>query len=58
MCPGLQIEEAERRFDVERAADLRYGELPALQRRYQARVDELRGMAAAVADSVGEREVA
>jgi hypothetical protein len=58
MCPGLQIEEAERRFNVERAADLRYGELPALQRRYQAHIDELRGMAAAVADSVGEREVA
>jgi len=31
------IEENERKLRVEKAADLRYGELPQLQQRYQVR---------------------
>ena len=35
------IEENERKLQVEKAADLRYGELPQLQQRYQVRTQAL-----------------
>ena len=52
------IEENERKLRVEKAADLRYGELPQLQQRYQALEEQLLGLGSLVADSVGAQQVA
>ena len=52
------IEENERRSRIEKAADLRYGELPALQKRYSELEEELQGLGALVADSVAEAQIA
>lgn len=52
------IEENERRARIEKAADLRYGELPALQKRYVALEEELSALGSLVADSVGAEQVA
>ena len=41
-------EENERKLRVEKAADLRYGELPQLQQRYQALEEKLKGLGSLV----------
>ena len=52
------IEENERKLHLEKTADLRYGELPQLQQRYQALEEQLLGLGSLVADSVGAQQVA
>ncbi|HXV74884.1 MAG TPA: ATP-dependent chaperone ClpB [Candidatus Polarisedimenticolaceae bacterium] len=57
----LEAERAEREADLQRAAELRYGELPKLQaeqEREQRRLSELQQAGALLHEEVGEQEIA
>jgi ATP-dependent Clp protease ATP-binding subunit ClpB len=56
-----QIEEAERRYDLNAAAELRHGKLPELERRLQAeeeRLNQKQGTARLLREEVAEEEIA
>ena len=56
-----EIEKAERSYDLNRAAELKYGELPKLQKELQeeeARAEEARGEDSLLRDRVTEEEIA